>query len=332
MDRARLLDLVEASDVDGLIRFIDGICAAREWDGLAEVRSRCVEAESRGRQLFGVVQFVDYRQALEAPPELAAEVLADGAGRFALGPLWEVAASTHTWADLAPHLDSPRMRALVGAERVLRGETVADELDEDVLGTPFALMPWEPAYLLAEYKSDRADFPGPDPLALSTLAFEPADPADDPESEDALFGLVRTWVEESNGVAHVATVAGSALGAMATISAGAVRGAEVTFTDALTTMSWAGANGGAYGSRRGGAVGRSVAWSVVATLADLEWPAEAAEVEAAGARLSWWLWEPEGSVEGWHLGLAAEDASEGLAWVIEARDQLDDPAQGPGPG
>ena len=69
----RLADLVEASDSDGLIRFIDGLCAAREWEGLAEVRERCIQAEARGRQLFGIAQFVEYRQALEAPAELAAE-------------------------------------------------------------------------------------------------------------------------------------------------------------------------------------------------------------------------------------------------------------------
>ena len=325
MDRAKLLDLVEASDSDGLIRFVDGICAARQWDGLAEVRARCLEAESRGRQLFGIVQFVDYRQALEAPAELAAEVLVDGAGRFALGPLWEVAASTHTWAELGPHLESPRMRALVAAERVLRGEEVTDDLDRDVLGTPFDLLAWEPAYRLAEYKSDRADFPGPEPRSLAPLTPEPAGPADDPDSEDALFGLVRTWVEESNGIAHVATVEGTAAGAVASVAAGAASGAEVDLADALAMMAWAGANGGAYGSRRGGAVGRSAAWAALAAVADLEWPADPAAVEAAGTRLEWWVWEPADRVGGWHIGLAVVDSSEGLAWAISGRDHLDDP-------
>jgi len=324
VDRTKLLDLVEASDSDGLIRFIDGICAAREWEALAEVRHRCIEAETRGRQLFGIVQFLDYRQALEAPPGLAAEVLIEGAGRFALGPLWEVAASTHTWAELAPHVQSPRMRALVASERVLRGEAVTDDLDVEVLGTPLELFDWEPQYRLADYKSDRADFPGPDPVSLLPLSAAESTPADDRDSEDALFGLVRTWVEESSGVVHVITVEGTAPAAVAAIASEEVSAAQVGFPQALAQMAWAGANGGAYGSRRGGAVGRSAAWAAVAAMADLEWPPEPAAVAGAGARLQWWLWEPDGRVGGWHLGLAIADEAEGLAWAIGGRDELDE--------
>ena len=327
MDRTKLADLVEASDSDGLIRFIDGLCAAREWEGLAEVRERCVQAESRGRQLFGVVQFVDYRQALEAPAGLAAEVLRDGAGRFALGPLWEVAASTHSWEQIGPHLESPRMRTLVAAERALRGDTVSGDFDLELLGTPLELMAWEPGYQAAVYRSDRADFPTPD-----SISFEPIDPvgavgpADDPDSEDALFGLVRTWVEESNGIAHVVTVEGTARAAMAAAASGPANGSQVSFSEALAWMGWAGANGGAYGSRRGGPVGRSAAWAAVAALADVDWPPDPASVEAAGARLEWWLWEPHRQLGGWNLGLAVEDPAEGLAWAISGRDELDEAA------
>ncbi|NNC92224.1 MAG: hypothetical protein HKN80_06995 [Acidimicrobiia bacterium] len=329
MDRQRLVDLIDASDSDGLIRFIDGLCAAREWESLAEVRQRCVQAESRGRQLFGIVQFVDYRQALEAPAALAAEVIRDGAGRFALGPLWEVAASTHTWVELAPHVESLRMQSLVAAERAMRGEEVPTDLDVEVLGTPFSLMSWEPAYPHAVYRSDRADFPAPPPAPLVPVggSVVPGE-ADDPDSEDALFGLVRTWVEESSGIAHVVTVEGAAPQAITTVSKGAADAAPIDFANALAIMAWAGANGGAYGSRRGGAVGRSSAWAVVAALADIDWPPDPAEIEDAGSRLQWWRWEPRDQVGGWHLGIAVHDAEEGLAWAISGRDELDevDPA------
>lgn len=331
MDRTRLADLVEASDSDGLIRFIDGLCAAREWESLAEVRHRCIQAESRGRQLFGVVQFVDYRQALEAPAELAAEVVRDGAGRFALGPLWEVAASTHTWAEIGPHLESRRMRTLVAAERALRGDAVDGDFDAELLGTPFELLEWEPRYEPATYRSDRADFPAPDAIPLQPVT-ETAEavPADDPDSEDALFGLVRTWVEESNGMAHVVTIDGSARQAIVAAASDPADGARVPFADALALMGWAGANGGAYGSRRGGPVGRSAAWAAVAALADLEWPPDPGDIEAAGARLEWWRWEPHRQLGGWQLGVAVADPTESLAWAISGLDQLDDEAVKPG--
>lgn len=327
MDRTKLADLVEASDFDGLIRFIDGLCAAREWGGLAEVRERCIQAESRGRQLFGVAQFADYRQALEAPADLAAEVVRDGAGRFALGPLWEVAASTHAWDQIGPHLESPRMRTLVAAERALRGDAVDGDFDAELLGTPFELMEWEPRYLTATYRSDRADFPAPDPLPMTSVPAGPDPiPADDPDSEDALFGLVRTWVEESNGMAHVVTVEGAAEDAIRAASSGPVDGARVEFGEALAHMGWAGANGGAHGSRRGGPVGRSAAWAAVAAVADIDWPPEPAEIESAGARLEWWLWAPGRRVGGWHLGLAVADRAENLAWAINGTDELDEEA------
>ena len=329
MNRDLLVELVEASDSDGLIRFIDGVCEAREWDALAEIRHRCVQAETRGKQLFGIVHFVDYRQALEAPAELAADVVVDGAGRFGLGPLWEVAASTHTWEELEPHLESPRMRALVATERALRGDSIDDVVADEVLGTPLARLPWEPEYPAAVYRSDRADFPAPEPVAMESIG--PGEPviADDADSEDALFGLVRTWVEESNGLAHVGTVEGSAVDAIAAVCREPVVGAEVTFAQAMASMTWAGANGGAYGSRRGSAVGRSAAWAVVAALADLEWPPDPGEVAAGGAAMSWWLWEPQSRVGGWHLGVAAADEAEGLAWAIHARDELEQSAVGP---
>lgn len=329
MDRDLLVDLVEASDSDGLIRFIDGVCAAREWEALAEIRHRCLQAESRGKQLFGIVQFVDYRQALEAPAELAAQVVTDGAGRFALGPLWEVAASTHTWADLDAHLDSPRMRTLVATERALRGEVITGDVDTDVLGTPVERLPWEPDYPGAVYRSDRADFPAPDPLPMRPITESAAVLADDADSEDALFGLVRTWVEESNGTAQMVTVEGGSAEAISAVSSGEAVGTEVSFRQALASMAWAGANGGAYGSRRGTAVGRSAAWAVVAALADLEWPPLPDELGEAGGRLTWWRWEPARTVGGWHLGMAAADADEGLSWAINARDTLDGEASNP---
>ena len=325
MDTSKLADLVEASDSDGLIRFIDGVCAAHDWPGLVETRDRCVAAEMRGKQLFGVVRFAEYRLALEAPGDMAASVIRDGAGRFALGPLWEVAASTHEWAELGPHLESPRMRALVGAERVLRGEDLESaDLDEEILGLPFSMQEWEPSYPLAVYRSDSADFPSPSSPTLPDAQL-PALPnrLEDLDSEEALYALVRTWAEESNGVTDVASAEGPALGAIALLTGSPVTAHEVSFTRALAHMAWAGASGGAHGSRRGAPVGRSLAWAVVATLADLD-STDPAEVADVGVNLHWMLWHPAGAARGWEFHLAVEDPRAGYAWAIQAVDTRDD--------
>ena len=118
-------ELIEGSDLNGLVRRIDGLTSARDWDGIVELRDRCVEAVDRGKQLWGVALFAEYRLALDAPGPLAGKVVKEGAGRFALGPLWEVAASTHQWDDLAPHVDDSQLRTLIAHERLLRGEHTA---------------------------------------------------------------------------------------------------------------------------------------------------------------------------------------------------------------
>jgi hypothetical protein len=97
-------ELVEAGDLNGLLRAVDGLCAARAWDDLLDLADRCEEALERGKQLWPIAAHIDYRIALEAPGEIAARVLHPDLGRFAHGPLTEVVASTHRWEELAPHV------------------------------------------------------------------------------------------------------------------------------------------------------------------------------------------------------------------------------------
>ena len=68
--------------------------------------------------------------------------------------LTEVAAATHTWAELAPHLDSAAIAGTVAQERVLRGEDLRGDprAAPDVLELPLVLAPWEPEYPLAVYR------------------------------------------------------------------------------------------------------------------------------------------------------------------------------------
>ena len=105
-----LLDrLIAGNDLDELVREVDRRTDADDWDGLVRLRDRCRAAVERGFQLWPAASLAEYRLALRAPAAWAGAVVVEGAGRFALGPLAEVAASTHGWAELAPHL--PRRAA-----------------------------------------------------------------------------------------------------------------------------------------------------------------------------------------------------------------------------
>src|SRR5438093_1253053 len=137
-------ELVEAGDLDELTRHIDRLCAAADWDGLVDLRDRCRRALERGKQLWPAASHAEYRLALEAPGKWAAAVLVPGAGAFALGPLPEVAASTHTWGELAGFLSGGPPAAMAAHERVVRGEdlTADGHVPPGVLDIPLALQSW----------------------------------------------------------------------------------------------------------------------------------------------------------------------------------------------
>ncbi|HET8787516.1 MAG TPA: hypothetical protein VFO47_02045, partial [Actinomycetes bacterium] len=159
----RLAELVELGDPAALLRAVDGLCASRDWAGLVDLRHRLDEAVERGRPLWPVTTYVEYRMALDGPAPEAASVLRPGAARFALGPLTEVAATTHTFAELAPHLAVPAVAGAVAQERVLRGEDLreAPGAHAEVLELPLVLAPWEPEYALATYRPDEREVPDP---------------------------------------------------------------------------------------------------------------------------------------------------------------------------
>ncbi len=321
---AELTDLIESSDLDGLIRRIEGICAARHWDDLIELRDRCLEAVSRGKQLWGVAQFAEYRVALEAPATYAGRVVREGAGRFALGPLWEVAASTHTWPEISAHVDDARLRTLIAHERLLRGEAPPeDEIDPHVLEAPLCLEPWEPAYPVAAYRSDRADFPEPEWTDLDWVELSgPVARAEPDDALEALLALVSPWTEQSNGRAEGVVVTGSALDAIRTLGPHRARVAEIDGGEALALMAWTAASGGAYGRRRGSPVGRMYAWWALASLLGLD-DIEDPDLLGAGiGELVWMRWDPGDQIGGWGFHLAVADPDDGLAWAISAVDAV----------
>lgn len=223
--------------------------------------------------------------------------LVEGTGAFALGPLSEVAASTHPWAELVAHVVPGLVSTLAAHERVVRGEVVAggDRLDPAVLDLPLALERWEPAYAGAVYRPDGAEFPSP-PLPSSPVVGLPVAGrvvAHTPVTE-ALAGLVRPWRADSDGSIAVTAVKGRAGSAVAALGHDRVQWSRVDAGDALARMAWAGASGGAHGRRRGAAVGRFGAWWALAALADRldDWPVPPTQLGQKAARLQWALWHP----------------------------------------
>jgi hypothetical protein len=316
---------VERGDLDELVRLVDALSTSREWDRLIELRDRCVHAVERGRQLWPVAAHAEYRLALEAPGRWAAQMLVEGAGRFAPGPLPEVAASTHEWADLAPHAPVGPPAVVTAHERVVRGEDLTGESlpGPDVLDLPLRLADWEPEYDLAHYRADGADFPGPPPRPLEAADVPSRAPEANPDpAADALVDSVRAWTEGSEGRAEAIAVRGDALGAIAALGRDRVRIVEVDPAEAVRTLAWAGASGGAHARRPGAAAGRFAAWWAGAALTGLveRWPVDAAELGDALALLRWYAWDSGGPATGWRLQLAIEDQVSARAWAVVAVD------------
>ena len=317
-----VLEAIEASDTDELLRHTARLCQAGDWDGLVDLEARCREAVTRGKQLWGVAENVRYRLALEAPGAWAGAAVAAGPARRALGPLTEVAASRHAWSELDPYLPTGTERTLAAHERVVRGEVLTGTagLDPTVIELPLELASWEPTYPLAVYHADRAEFPPP--------AAPPADWVELPSGAAAgtptpsLYQLVAAWAEESNGRVETIEVAGTAAGAIRAIGPHTAMMAPLSPSEALAWMAWGGASGGAYGRRRGAAAGRFAGWWVVADLGGLDWPAPPDRIAEALAGFRWWWWSPAPAMIGWNLHLALEDQATGRAWALSASDAV----------
>jgi hypothetical protein len=308
-------------ELDELLREVDRLCATREWDALLALRQRARAAHQRGRQHWPAAEYAEYRLALEAPGAYAAQVIVEGAGRFALGPLTEVAASTHGWDELAPWLPAGPLASITAHERVIRGEdlTADDRVDPSVLNVPLSLQEWESSYPVATYRPDKADFPSPslpspEPVDLPPPPHEWTSDVDEARS---LRGLAATWLAESNGHADAVAVQGAALQAIAALGASSARLAPLTPGQAFGAMAWTGASGGAAGRRRGMAWGRYLAWECASILlqVDIE------EVGDHAGELGWFTWDAFEPSVGWSLRLAVEDALNDCAWAVAAVDQ-----------
>ncbi len=316
----RAIEAIEYSDTDELIRVIDGYCESAAWEELLELRQRCAEAVTRGKQVWGVEEHIRYRLALQAPPEYAGPIVTEGPLRFGLGPLPEVAASTKTWEEMEPHMEAGPEKTTFAAERVIRGETGVGDLPD----LPNTLMEWEKSYPLATYKPDKVEAPSPDQPEVDAVSLPPdAKNVSDPLSEGAMGDLVAPWLEESNGHYDTVTVEGDAASAVRALGLTRARMSQIDLETAFNWVAWAGASGGAHGQRRGAAAGRFGAWWLVAMLCDIDWPPDGETMAAAADRLRWHWFDDGSPGTGWQLRLTIEDPESGLAWAISAIDQAD---------
>jgi hypothetical protein len=346
---SRSSELVERGDIDALTFYVNELVAAKQWEELTSLRERCRRALERGKQLWGVAAYIEYRLCLQAPGSWAATMLESGTGRFAFGPLPEVAASAHTWSELSPHLHATPQAAMAAYERVVRGEDLTgDETAPTlpaVLDLPLRLEAWEPAYAVPEYHADRVEAPPPRLPRLQRPSGRPAAEvaAEEPvlkgasanghmarraatdDVSAALEELVGAGTAESNGRAEAVSVTGQAADAVAALGARLTEIVELSPGEAVATMAWAAADGGAHGHRPGCAPGRFGAWWVLATLGDMadEWPppSDALGVVLESAR--WYAWGSGEPVTGWALRLAVEATGgrrKGQAWAISATD------------
>src|SRR5947207_15854557 len=114
--------------------------ARRDWNGLVALRDRARSAHERGKQQWPAAAHAEYRLALEAPGSYAGAVIVEGAGRFALGPLAEVAAATHKWSELDGHVPPGPLATIAVHECIARADLTAYEKgDPQVLPVPLAL-------------------------------------------------------------------------------------------------------------------------------------------------------------------------------------------------
>ena len=329
-------ELIERVDLDGLVRMVDDRCSKGDWPGILRLRDRCSSAAvDTGRQLWPAATLAEYRLALLAPPDWAARVLDGESGRFTIGPLSEVVAVHHTWAELKPHLAPLPVSLFVAHERAIRGEAIstADIADlPPVLDIPAARQPWEPDYPVSTYSEHGADHPQPrrsgELVAVTTTTN--GQRVSDDATELAVRQLVGAWTTQSTGRAEIACVAGSHLDALGELGVKSARVVEISADEALATLAWAGASGAAQGRRRGMAIGRFSMWWVLAALGDLhdEWPPSNEAFEELLAVLRWYRWDAHEPDGGWRLQLVvtdesasqSADQSAGLAWAINASD------------
>jgi hypothetical protein len=137
----RVAEAVERGDLDALVRLVDGLASAREWDRIVELRDRCRHALERGLQLWPAAEYAEYRLALEAPPAFAGPVVTE---TQAACPRSGWGGPTTTGRRWRPICLGPGPR-LVAHERVLRGDDLWVTPPRSGSPKSAVLEPWEPS-------------------------------------------------------------------------------------------------------------------------------------------------------------------------------------------
>jgi hypothetical protein len=315
--------LIAAADLDGLRRLIDDRCTADDWGGVLHVRDRARWAVTTGLELWPAATMAEHRLALLAPDEWAARVLDDDSGPVALGPLTEVVAQNHSWEGLSRLLVLDARAGLFAHERALRGEAIDTEDLPNVLDMPYELEPWEPRYTLPVYTADGATFLAPRlPTSFVDVEVDRGPLVPDDDVDAAFRQLVEPWTAESNGRASVVCVDGPITDAVGALGVTSARIADLTASEALQWLAWAGSSGGACGRRRGGARGRFGAWWLIAALggATGEWPLSPHAIGELAEELHWYWWDDGAPASEWQLRLVVTLPAEGLSWAFSAHD------------
>ena len=312
--------LIDHGDIDGLVRHIDVLTSARDWDEMFDLRTAARAAASSGRQVWPAATLADYRLALHAPAHHAARVL-DDAGRFTLGPLTEVVAQHHTFAELRPHLADGPTQAYVAHERAIRGELI----DTDIfpaLDVPARLAAWEPDYLLPTYRDSDVELPSPDSSSSwTTLDRRDAHAMPATGVDEAFRLLIEPWVQADSVTWNVSS-SDSLDDAISLLAKSDARTSPMATGDALTLLVWAGASGGPSGRRRGNAAGRDNAWWLLAAITGGVdgWPPTSDELGSRLGELSWSAWDSGQDRRGWSLGFAVHDSKSARAWAFDAHE------------
>jgi hypothetical protein len=326
MSVARARDAITANDLDELVRVVDAMAAASLWDELLVVRDLARRAfDATGRQMWPAASWAEYLIALRGPAECVAEILTPDAGFFAPGPLAEVAAQHHAWTDLRDVMMPGPTAALFAHERATRGEPIDEPIEaSDVLAVPLARPPWEPHYVLPEYRLHGLDPFGPDrpsgrPMGVA-VAKSSLDDAESVEAIESLRLVVAHWaVDERTEVRCVAVDGDATTRRNDSIASTDSASSSDDFATA-TPIGRPAASDGGVTRRRGGAAGRDAAWHAAAVIAGFEpdAPYDTHELGEAIEELQWWWWTDRRGVVGHVLQLAVEDPVDHVAFAISA--------------